>query len=987
MHQPEDERQPPPAARRHRHQILDSNICDAEGDYRFDDARRRIDQAERRRPEREAMGDGKRRDNGDELSNPAPRHEQPEQKQQMIVTRENVLDAERQECLCGLPPRTRRSGRVERVRMLKDEFDPPRSPLDVAERPVLGVKVGEHTDLHRETRGRAHNGIRQDRFDKRKAGLIRPSSGPLQRRRQSGVVRPNGHVIGEVAQEGGTRRGNLLIADHAVEIAIDAEQQVHIVQRQPDGDDGAVVAHGNVCVADTERMRDGDCRHHQQKQQRRQASRVTALIGLMLAIAVPALGQSHRSPAKTIHAARTDDNPVLDGILGDSAWKQAEPIDDFVQQEPHVNQPATERTEVRVLVGPDSFFFGITCDDSGPVTARERRRDNPLADEDRFEIVLDTFHDHRNGYHFAINPLGTQYDALITDEGRDVNVDWDERWWAETRITETGWSAEIRIPFNTLRSDEKIDTFGVNFLRFTRRINERVLWTAWDRDFQFLQVSQAGHLTGVGGIQTGLKLRVKPYGLGGIRRDAASGNDPKRVDDIGLEVAKFSVTPGLTAEITAHTDFAQTEVDEAVVNLTRFPIFFPEKREFFLERAGIFEFGLGGRRGNPQNERNLQMFFSRRIGLTEDRQPVPILAGAKLVGHAMGMDIGVLNVQTDRKDLLPGSNYAVFRAKRNLFARSNIGTFLSNRQSRSGEYNRVAGGDATFTLFKNTDLQGFLARSWTPGRSGDSFAGRAKYNWFTDKYELFAEHLYVGPEFQHDVGFVQRQDIQRSNLAAIWQPRPAVPDLRYFVFRAELVYVTDTARRLQTRDQILQTAARWQSDDSVRFNSTATFDRLDRPFEIARGVTLPPGDYNFRANFVEAEGSGKRLLSGRVRYGFGDFYSGRNRLFRITPAIKPAAVLSLEASYELNDVTLPQGAFTTHVLNARANFNPSNRWLTTTLVQYDSASRRQVLFGRLNYIYRPGDDVFVVINRGKERGTSKPAEYTLLVKMTYSFDF
>jgi uncharacterized protein DUF5916/cellulose/xylan binding protein with CBM9 domain len=685
-------------------------------------------------------------------------------------------------------------------------------------------------------------------------------------------------------------------------------------------------------------------------------------------------------------ASRASAAIVVDGRLDEPAWETAEPISDFVQQEPRVNEPATTRTEVRVLIGDDGFYFGITCEDTGPVTARERRRDNPLTDEDRFEIVLDTFHDHRNGYHFAINPLGTQYDALTTDEGRDVNVEWDERWWSETVIGDNGWTAEIKIPLSTLRSDKTLDTFGVNFLRFTRRTNEKVLWTAWDRDFQFLQVSQAGHLTGVAGVETGLTLRVKPYVLGGLRRDVASDFRREAVHDVGLEVMKFSLTPALTAEITVNTDFAQTEVDEAVVNLTRFPLFFPEKREFFLERAGIFEFGLGGRRGG-QAERNLQMYFSRRIGLTDDRQQVPIIGGARLVGRAAGLDLGVLSVQTDRFGSTPGSNYTVVRGKRNVLARSNIGWFVSNRQSSGSDYNRVAGGDATFTILKNTDIQGFLARSFTPGKNGDSFAGRAKYNWFTDKYELFAEHLYVGPDFQHDVGFVRRSDIQRSNAAAIWQPRPGVLDIRNLVFRAELVYLTDTGRRLQGREQIVQATSRWQSDDALRFNSTDTLDVLDRPFEIAPGIVLPVGPYNFRDNFVEAEGGGKRLLSGRLRYGGGEFYSGHRQYARIAPAWKPADVLSLEASYEWNDVGLPQGQFTTHVLNARANFNPSNRWLTTTLVQYDSASRNLVVFGRLNFIYRPGDDLFVVVNRTTQRDTSRPAEYTLQVKLTRSFDF
>lgn len=721
----------------------------------------------------------------------------------------------------------------------------------------------------------------------------------------------------------------------------------------------------------------------------------------LLGMAAPARAQTAHELTKAATVSRIVSPVTVDGALSEPVWAAAQVIDDFVQQEPDINRPATERTEVRVLADASAFYFGITCTQAGHVIARERRRDNPLADDDRFEIVLDTFHDHRNAYHFAINPLGTQYDALATDEGRDVNVDWDERWWSETQITATGWSAEIKIPFSALRSDPARDEFGINFLRFTRGTNERVLWTAWDRDFQFLQVSQAGHLTGVRDLPTGLRLRIKPYGLGGVRRDITTGGSRRRVSDIGLEVAKFSLTPALTAELTVNTDFAQTEVDEAVVNLTRFPIFFPEKREFFLERAGIFEFGLGGRRGSPQNERNLQMFFSRRIGLTESREPVDIIAGAKVVGRAAGMDLGVMSVQTDRFENTPGlpaeaphdgraqagSNYTVVRTKRNVLARSNVGAFLSNRQSDASEYNRVAGADATFTLFKNTDVQGFVARSWTPGRDGDSLAGRAKYNWFTDRYELFAEHLYVGPDFQHDVGFVQRTNIQRSNLAAIWQPRPGVLNIRNLVFRSELIYTTDVARRPLTREQVFQASSRWQSDDALRFNITNTFDRLDRPFTIADNVTLAPGDYNFREQFVEGEVGGKRIVSGRVRYTTGDFYSGTRHGVRITPAFKPSSLVSVETSYEVNDVTLREGAFTTHVVNARVNVNPSNRWLTTTLVQYDSASHRQVVFARANYIYRPGDDVFVIVNRTTERGSGRPAEYTVQLKMTYSLDF
>ncbi len=671
-----------------------------------------------------------------------------------------------------------------------------------------------------------------------------------------------------------------------------------------------------------------------------------ALLVFCFCVPNPTLAQSVPAAADTkqLRALTVDGAVRVDGTIDEPVWQNAEVISDFIQQEPNVGQPVSERTEVRVLIDGSNLYFGIVCFDTTPggIIGRELRRDNPLANDDRFEVVLDTFHDHRNAFHFVINPLGTQYDALITDEGQDVNLEWDERWWAAVTRNETGWTAEIRIPFTTLRTRAGTDTFGVNFKRFIRRKNETAQWTGWDRDFNFLQVSQAGHLLGVQDMRAGLKLRVKPYALGGFQDKVPGGRaatDP--LHRVGIETLKGSLTSGLTAEMTINTDFAQAEVDEAVVNLTRFPLFFPEKREFFLERAGIFEFGLGGRRGGAA-ERNLQMFFSRRIGLTDDRRPVPVLGGAKVTGRAAGLDIGLLSVQTDDFEGTPGSNYTVFRAKRNILARSNVGLFVSNRQSSSGDYNRVFGADANFTIFKNTDIQGFIGRSITPGLNGDDMVGRLKYNWLTDIYEVFVEHLYVGEDFQHDVGFVRRRGIQRTDTAFIWEPRPEAFNIRNFVFRGEVVYLTDTHQRILAREQIFQATSRFQNDDVVRFNTTGHFDRARaavrnrRPASSSRSGTTTSSTPSRRPRPAASARS-----SAIVRVGDGTFYGGDRQYVRITPAWRPSPFLSFESGYEWNDVTLPQGAFTTHVVNARMNLNLSNRWLTTTLAQYDSASKRR----------------------------------------------
>ena len=696
---------------------------------------------------------------------------------------------------------------------------------------------------------------------------------------------------------------------------------------------------------------------------------------------------------KSIGALRSTDPIEMDGVLDDPAWQEAQVISDFVQQEPDVNQPASEKTEVRIVLTDTALYLGVLCYDSEPskVIARERRRDQNLSSDDRFEVILDTFHDHRNAFYFVTNPLGTRFDALVTDEGVAINDEWDERWWVEAQITEMGWTLEIEIPLTALRATRNLDVWGINFKRFIRRKNEIDQWTGWSRDFSFVQVSQAGHLEGMGGAEAGLLARIKPYVLGGVRRTALSqaGSDTEGVFEAGLEVAKVGITPSLVGEFTLNTDFAQVEVDNAVVNLTRFPLFFPEKREFFLERAGIFDFSLGGRRGGS-SRRFLQMYFSRRIGLTTpDRRLVPVLGGAKLTGRIQDFDLGLLDVQTGDFEERPGNNYLVLRLKRNVLARSNIGTFFSNRQSgEPDDFNRVAGADVNLTLFKNLDLQGALGRSFTSGVEGDQAMGRAKFNWFSERYEVFFEHLYVGDEFQHDVGFVRRSGIRRNNGLVTWDPRPQILNIRRVAIKAEMEYLTDTDNFLLTRERSIQVRTHFHTGEILAFNSTDNREQLEGDFRITPEITIPLDVYGFRNQFVEYRSRPQQMLSALTRFGWGDFFGGKRKFVRVSPSFKPRPDFSADVAYEYNDIDLPQGSFTTYLINSRFNLNLSNRWLSTSLVQYESESKRLVLFFRLRFIYRPGDDLFVVFNQTSELGNPLvEKDRAFQVKFTRSFDF
>src|SRR5258708_4767658 len=416
------------------------------------------------------------------------------------------------------------------------------------------------------------------------------------------------------------------------------------------------------------------------------------------------LSQNGTGPRR-VHTIRTTDAIKIDGILDEPAWSQVEPATDFREQQPNEGAPASERTEVRVLFDDKNIYFGIRAFDSDAkhINARELVRDADFSNDDTVAILLDTYHDRRNGFRFIVNPLGTQQDALITDEGRDINVTWNGAWVSAGRIDDKGYTVEIEIPLTTLRFKEGIESWGFNVSRVIRRKNEDNLWTAWQRSFGLERVSQAGELSGVEEIRSRRLREIKPYASGewraGVPLVGSSGLDAGVRTNVGIEVAKLGITPSLTAEFTVNPDFGQAEVDDQIVNLTRFSVFFPEKRDFFRKNSGIFLFGRQGEN---------QAFFTRRIGLTDRRQPVPIDYGVTVTVKLCPYNIGFLQVQTRKLGEastglgIPRQQFSVLRVKRDILKRSYLGAILVNRQgatSIGGEsYNRVGGADAEFNL-------------------------------------------------------------------------------------------------------------------------------------------------------------------------------------------------------------------------------------------------------------------------------------------------
>ena len=558
----------------------------------------------------------------------------------------------------------------------------------------------------------------------------------------------------------------------------------------------------------------------------------------------------------------------------------------FRQQEPFEGEPATEITEVRILFDDATLYVGVLARDRSPneVIARILQRDRLMSSGfgggprftsgDGIVIVLDPFHDHRNAVVFGTNPNGAEYDALITDEGREFNVDWRGVWEVAARRTSEGWSAEFAIPFRSLRFPETSDQpWGFNVYRIIRRKNEEVLWSSWSRSNEgFTRVSRAGHIHGLTDLpRAGLNVEVKPYVLAGTRGelDSTSRLDSDGEIAIGID-AKYEVRPGLVLDATINTDFAQVEVDDQQVNLTRFSLFFPEKRDFFLENAGIFEMGArAGLFGPPP----FLMFFSRQIGISADG-PIPIMGGLRLTGRAGLQTVGFINAVTDAAFTEPRTNHAIARVKRDVGESSYLGAMVTDRRSTRGS-NSTAGLDWSFWPTSTLNVQGFAAGTTTSGAGGEGAAYRLAVDYQTDFFGINAGHIGVSPDARAELGFITRTDIQQSDLELRLTPRPRILGLRSIQLQWTSMLITGFSGTLQDWTSGLFIAPRWNSGDFLGFAIGRGFNRVENAFDIGEGVTVPADDYDAHQWGWFAGSSQNRTISVSSNAFLQSFFGGR----------------------------------------------------------------------------------------------------------------
>jgi hypothetical protein len=698
-----------------------------------------------------------------------------------------------------------------------------------------------------------------------------------------------------------------------------------------------------------------------------------------------AAASGQTAPAPEVSLVRTAEPPVIDGVLDDPAWAQATVIDGFRQVEPMEDAEPTERTEVSVLFDRDFIYFGIRCHDSNPqgIVAKQLRRDGDLDSDDRIELVIDPWLSRREGFFFAVNPVGARRDALV-ERGGDLLEEWDGIWYAKAAVDESGWSAEIAVPFKTLSFAASETRWGFNIERTVRRNNETSRWASPRQNKELTSMADAGVLREITEIEQGIGLDVKPYVRGTYRHDDVSGDDFD--PDAGLDVF-YKLTPSMTLTLTFNTDFAETEVDERRVNLTRFPLFFPEKRDFFLQDAGIFDFG--GIRMNPLP------FQSRRIGLDDAGQPVDLIAGAKLTGRTGPLTLGFLNVFQDDSPTVEDKNLTVGRVTLDVLEESTVGLITTIGDPQTNEDNAIVGGDFNFrdsTMFdgKVVESNAWFLQSFNSGGQSDDYAAGFKLSYPNDTISWFFSYTEIGDDFNAALGFVPRRGIREyfGRWQYRWRPQSGWIRTIDSSIRGELI--TNLDNDLETSETSLE-LAEITTDDGDTLTTSVEFNRevLENPFEIQEGVVIPDGSYTFTRVRGEVGSSSGRPISFGTAVEGGDFFDGDRLDLELWAELRPSPHFFLSVGWERNDVDLPGGAFVVNIVQSRVDLllTPDIAW--TNFIQWDDVTDSFGINSRLRWIVEPGNELFLVLNQafdttdGRFDGTSTE----LTTKLGWTFRF
>ena len=712
-------------------------------------------------------------------------------------------------------------------------------------------------------------------------------------------------------------------------------------------------------------------------------------------------------PAARIQAVRVPDAAiVVDGVLDEPEWEQATPATTFWQQQPDEGQPASERTEVRILYTANTLYVGVLCHDRDPagIVVSDARRDSSLTETDSFAMILDTYRDRQNGFVFGTNPAGIEYDGQVTNEGQGggglaagqmqssgsgggFNINWDGAWTVKARVTAEGWTAEFAIPFRTLRFPARdAQTWNLNFQRNIRRRNERAFWSPIPRQYDLNRVSLAGEVTGIT-VPALRSLKVTPYALANMVESGPRPSHGVVLGDVGADL-KYTLTPSLALDATVNTDFAQVEVDDQQVNLDRFNLFFPEKRPFFLENAGLFTVGNSG---------EVDLFFSRRIGLSAGGHSIPILGGGRLSGKAGAYNIGVLEMQTDSRRSEPANNFAVIRVSRDLPNKSAFGGIFVNRQgvgerARAEDYNRTYALDGKLGIGDDTVISGFLARTQTPGAiSGRQHAYNVRARTNRPRYDVELGYQEVGERFNPEVGFLSRAGYRKPDLRLMTRFRPkdflklqeVRPHANYRAFWGFDGFQESSFTHLDSH---------WQFRNAYEIHTGLNFitEGVRTPFAIFPGVVVRPGTYrNAETQLRLITNQGAPVSLSFMTF-IGGFFGGDRVTLNPELRARIGDRLTSELTYTRNDVRLPEGRFTTNLARLRVSYSFTTRAFLQGLVQYNDRADLWSVNLRLGWLQDANTGLFVVYNDTRYMydliAQPERSDRSLVVKFSRMFD-
>lgn len=693
--------------------------------------------------------------------------------------------------------------------------------------------------------------------------------------------------------------------------------------------------------------------------------------GLWSPLSPQAAGTLRDGDRPTLAVGALNGELRMDGVPDEAIWSNAPILSALTMTEPTEGGVPTARTEIRVLADARYLVFGIRALDPDPdgIVSTSKARDPELRSEDYIKLVLDPFLDGRTGYIFAVNPGGARYDALVANRGEGEDSQWDAVWEAKTARGPEGWSAEIRIPLQSLTFDGTLDRWGFNVERRVQRLQEVSRWASPFRDARIAQTVRAGLLTGLPAFDTGLGLTVRPAIVAGVEKDRADGaaHAGSWESDLEPSLDVFQrIGSNVTAMATFNTDFAETEVDTRRTNLTRFPIFFPEKRTFFLEGSDIFDFGVGM---SSHYQSDIVPFFSRRIGLSEGEE-VPLQAGGKLSGKAGRTNFGGLVTRTGSVGgVVPDATMGAFRVKGNVLEESTVGILGTFGDPTGGKGSYLVGADATYQTSRFRGSKNFQLGGWglvtdREGLKGDRGAFGGKIAYPNDIWDLSVTYLRIGDGFDPALGFVPRMGIHKLAGAANYRRYPeSLPWMRtlYYEFRPTVIWGLDGDWESY---RFFTAPINWrlESGDRIEANVNPEGERLEEPFEISDGVTIQPGSYHYVRYRLEWEMAAKRWISGQLTWWFGGFYDGTLDQFEARVQIRPSELVTFELNGTRNVGKLGAGEFDQQVLGFRTQVNVSSDLQFASLVQYDDESRKLGTNTRLRWTFDPLGELFLVYN-------------------------